>query len=150
MKAHSSDALGESDTLPERLVLFDGVCAVCDAAVQWILDHDPEQRFHFAPLQGPTAAAILGRHPELPAGLDSIVLVERGASGERVTTHSTAILRIAGDLPAPWSAARVLLWVPRLLRDPLYRGFAAVRYRVFGKLDACRIPTESQLALFLE
>lgn len=150
MSAAKSDVVSGADTLPDRLVLFDGVCAVCDAGVQWILDHDPEQRFSFAPLQGPTAAAILARHPELPANLDSIVLVRQLEGGESVTTHSSAILDIAAELPSPWSALAVFRWVPRLIRDPLYRGFAAVRYRVFGKLDSCRIPSEAQVALFLD
>lgn len=136
--------------LPEHLVLFDGVCAVCDAAVQWILDHDPEGVFHFAPLQGPTAAAILARHPELPRGLDSIVLVEQTDDGEQLSVHSAAILGIGAALPPPWSAARFLRWLPRLLRDPVYRAFAAVRYRIFGKLEACRLPTEDQAARFLD
>jgi predicted DCC family thiol-disulfide oxidoreductase YuxK len=125
----------------ERLVLFDGVCAVCDATVQWILDHDPDGLFHFAPLQGETAAAVLARHPELPADLDSIVLIEVGAGGaERASWHSAAILRIAGSLRAPWRLLSVFQVVPWFLRDPFYRGFAAIRYRVFGKLESCRMP----------
>lgn len=125
----------------ERLVLFDGVCAVCDATVQWILDHDPERRFHFAPLQGPTAAEVLARHPEIPANLDSIVFIEVGPGGvERATWHSTAILRMASALRAPWRWLAVFLVVPRFLRDPFYRAFAAIRYRVFGKLESCRLP----------
>lgn len=131
----------ERSPLPERVLLFDGVCAVCDATVQWVLDRDPEGHFAFAPLQGETAAAIFARHPELPENLDSLVLVERLPTGEeRVSWYSTAILRVAAELPPPWRWLRAALIVPAVLRDPFYRGFARVRYRVFGKLESCRMP----------
>ena len=135
--------------LPERIVLFDGECAVCDASVQWIRDHDPERRFHFAPLQGPTAAAILARHPELPADLDSLVLVHRRDGDESVAWYTDAVLGIASELPGIWSYAGWLRVVPAVLRDPAYRVFAAVRYRVFGRLDQCRLPTPEEAHLFL-
>ncbi len=126
-------------------MLFDGVCGLCDRSVQWLLDHDPEGRLRFAPLQGPTAAEVLGRHPELPGGLDSIVFVE----GDRVRTRSHALWAICAHLPSPWRWARVLLWVPAPLSDLGYRLLAALRYRVWGKLDACRIPSPDQQAAFL-
>ena len=135
--------------LPERIVLFDGECAVCDASVQWIRDHDPERRFHFAPLQGPTAAAILARHAELPADLDSLVLVNRQGDSESVVWYTDAVLGIASELPGIWGYAGILRVVPAVLRDPAYRLFAAVRYRVFGRLDQCRLPTPEEAHLFL-
>ena len=141
---HATDAdLDLPATTPafERLVLFDGVCAVCDATVQWILDHDPDNRFHFSPLQGETAQAILARHPEIPENLDSILFVRRFADGtERVTWYSTAMLDIASDLPAPWRYVTVFRVVPRFVRDPFYKGFASIRYKVFGKFESCRMP----------
>jgi predicted DCC family thiol-disulfide oxidoreductase YuxK len=137
--------------LPPRVVLFDGVCAVCDATVQFVLDRDPEGRFHFAPLQGPTAAEVFARHPEIPKGLDSILLVETDPSGvERVTWHSTAILRLCAGLGGAWGALGALRFVPALLRDPFYRAFAAIRYRVFGTLESCRIPKPEEASRFLD
>jgi len=137
--------------MPERLLLFDGVCAVCDATVQWVLDRDPGALFHFAPLQGETAASVLARHPELPANLDSLVLVERLPDGtERISWYSTAILRVAAELPAPWSWLRAALIVPAIVRDPFYRAFAKVRYRVFGKLESCRVPEPDTQDRFLD
>jgi predicted DCC family thiol-disulfide oxidoreductase YuxK len=135
--------------LPTRLVLFDGVCAVCDAGMTWLLDHDPDGRFTYAPLQGPTAATVLARHPELPSDLDTILYVTQTPGGERVTTHSTAILDIARDLGGPWAWLSVASVVPAFLRDPFYRAFAAIRYRVFGKRDSCRMPTPEEAARFL-
>jgi predicted DCC family thiol-disulfide oxidoreductase YuxK len=137
----------------QTLVLFDGTCAVCDATVTWILDHDPVGKFHFAPLQGPTAARVLARHPEIPAHLDSIVVIQRVPNvpdGERAFWHSAAILTIAAHLPAPWSWAALGRWVPSVARDLGYRAFAAIRYRVFGRLEACRIPDPRWDGRFLD
>jgi predicted DCC family thiol-disulfide oxidoreductase YuxK len=136
-----AESLTTAESDVERLVLFDGICAVCDATVQFLLDHDPEGRFHYAPLQGDTAQAVLARHPEIPRDLDSIIFVEKRPDGtEQVSWHSTAILRMAAGLGGPWGWLHALRIVPRWLRDPFYRGFAAVRYRVFGKLESCRMP----------
>jgi predicted DCC family thiol-disulfide oxidoreductase YuxK len=138
-----------SEDLPETLVLFDGVCAVCDGLVQWLLVHDTAGRLHYAPLQGPTAAAVRARHPEWPAQLDSIVLVRRVEGAERLSWHTAALIELAGELPPPWRAARHLWWVPGPLRDVAYRSFAATRYALFGTLDQCRLPTEVEQARFL-
>lgn len=145
--AHTSSAGPEF----RRLVLYDGVCAVCDATVQWILDHDPDGLFHFAPLHSDLAQTILSRHPELPDKLDSIVLVEKRPDGtERVSWHSTAVLGILAPLGLPWSLISAARLVPSALRDPFYRGFAKVRYRVFGTLDRCRLPEPEWEGRFLE
>jgi len=132
------------------LVLYDGLCGFCDVSVQWTLAHDPTGVFRFAPLQGPTATAILARHPEVPPDLDSILLVEVGPDGtEAVRWHSSAIFRICAGLDGPW---RFLSWLgvlPRPLTDLGYRLFARLRYRVWGRLDACRIPTPTERARFL-
>jgi predicted DCC family thiol-disulfide oxidoreductase YuxK len=136
--------------LPPRLILFDGVCAVCDAGMSWILDHDPHAAFAFAPLQGETAARILARHPEIPRDLDSMVYVEQTPTGERVSWHSTAVLRVAAGLPRPWRWFAALWVIPRPLRDAGYRVFAAVRYRVFGRLEACRIPKPGEAERFFD
>lgn len=149
MNARPAPVVASDPSLPARLVLFDGVCAVCDAGMAWILAHDPEERFAFAPLQGETAEAIRRRHPELPAHLDSIVYVEQIEGAERLSWHSTAIVRIAASLPPPWSWLRWIAWVPRPLRDLGYRLFARIRYRVFGQVDACRLPTEDEARRFL-
>lgn len=129
---------------PTRLILFDGICAVCDAGMTWVMDHDPDGRFHYAPLQGPTAQAILARHPELPDQLDSIVYVDRTGPTETVSWHTDALLDIAGELRWPWRWLTVGRWFPRVLRDLGYRAFAAVRYRVFGTLDHCRFPSQGE------
>jgi predicted DCC family thiol-disulfide oxidoreductase YuxK len=132
-------------TLPPRLVLFDGECGFCDASVQWLLDHDPEGRICFSPLQGETAAAIRARGG-WPEGLDSIVYVE---DGERLSWRSTAAVRIARALPWPWRVLAGFWLVPWPLRDLGYRMVAAVRYRIWGRRDACRLPAPEEAARFL-
>lgn len=132
------------------LVLYDGQCGFCAASVRWLLARDPEGRFRFAPLQGETATAILARHPELPPGLDSIVLVEAEGGAERVSWHSRAVFRILRRLGGAWGlVARFAALIPRPLADFGYRLFARLRYRVWGRLDACRLPTAAERERFL-
>lgn len=131
--------------LPENIVLFDGYCNLCDGAVRFIIDHDRAGRIRFASLQSEPGQALLEGFGHAAAAPESIVLVD----GDRLYERSDATLRIAALLDAPWSAARVLLAVPRPLRDSVYRFVARNRYRIFGKRDACRIPTPSESARFL-
>lgn len=146
--------MGSSDRSPpraaDRLVLYDGQCGFCDASVQWLLDHDPAGALRYAPLDGPTARAIRQRHPRMPPDLDSLVYVETDGRGrERVYWYSRAVLRICANLPLPWRLAAALRVVPFPLTDLLYRAFARMRYLVFGRLDACRIPAPEERARFL-
>ncbi|MCH7708936.1 MAG: DUF393 domain-containing protein [Myxococcales bacterium] len=134
----------------EYIVLFDGVCAFCDGMLQWLMDRDPQGRLSYAPLQGPTAGAIRRRHPLIPDDIDTIVLLESRDGVERVRLRSDAIFRICELLePRPvWLP--LLSWLPRPLADFGYRGFARLRYRLFGRFDTCRIPTPEERAHFLD
>jgi predicted DCC family thiol-disulfide oxidoreductase YuxK len=136
-------------SLPERLLLFDGVCGFCDGAVRWLLERDPSGRLYFAPLQGETAAALRARHPRIPDDVDTVVLVEQGPTGERVHLRSDAVLRSLALLASPWRFAAWLRVLPRALRDAGYRQFASRRYRWFGELDECRLPTAEERSRFL-
>lgn len=138
-------------TLPERLVLYDGQCGLCHKGVQFLLDHDPEARLMYAPLQGTTAESLRLRHPIIPKDIDTMVYVQALPDGaERVSLRSEAVLRIAAELPSPWRWARVLLIVPAFVRDVAYRFIASIRYRIWGQLDACRLPRPEERARFLE
>ena len=130
---------------PRRIVLFDGVCSVCDRSVHFIIDHDARGRFEFAPQQSPAGQALIARHG-IPNQLDTIVLIE----GDKAYTGSTAVLRVARLLDRPWPLFYALHWVPRPLRDFAYRFFVAHRYRWFGQLDACRVPTPELRSRFLD
>jgi predicted DCC family thiol-disulfide oxidoreductase YuxK len=138
-----------SEALPPRLVLYDGVCGLCDRSVQWLLTHDPGGALHFAPLQGETATALRARLPEIPSEVETIVFVERAEGGERVYLRSRAAFRIARYLAGPF---RMLAWLgvfPRVLTDLAYRLVARVRYRIWGQLEQCRVPLPGERARFL-
>ena len=140
--ADDRDAAGETDG---PVVLYDGVCGLCDRSVQLILRNDRRGRFRFAALQSEPGAALLRKHG-LPAGaLDSIVLVEGG----RAWRKSRAALRIARRMDAPWPLLWPLLIVPRPVADLFYDLVARNRYRIFGTLDACMIPPPEVRARFL-
>jgi predicted DCC family thiol-disulfide oxidoreductase YuxK len=125
------------------VVLFDGVCNLCNGSVVFIIRRDPRGVFRFAPLQSPAAAALLGeRVGALP---DSLVLIENG----RVYTQSTAVLRVARRLRQPWPLVSALIVLPAPLRDWLYAWIARNRYRWFGRREVCMVPTPELQARFL-
>lgn len=128
------------------VVLFDGVCNVCDASVQFIMDHDRSQTVRFASLQSAVGQDLARAHGVDPELLDTLVWIENG----RGHVRSDAVLRIAAHLGRPWSWARGLAVVPRPLRDAAYRLVARNRTRWFGRRDACRIPTPDVRARFLD
>lgn len=129
------------------IVLFDGVCNLCNASVTFIIDHDPGAIFRFAALQSDAGRELL-RSQGIPAHRgdpDSIVLVEDG----KVFGESTAALRIARRLSGPIRLLAVCLLLPRALRDPIYRFVARHRYRWFGRTESCRVPTPALRSRFL-
>lgn len=127
------------------IVLYDGVCGLCDRSVQLILRNDRRGRFRFAALQSEVGRALLERFGLPVEELDSVVLVEDG----RAWRKSRAALRIARRMDAPWPLLWPLMIVPRPLADFAYGLVAKNRYRMFGKLDACMIPPPEVRARFL-
>ena len=119
--------------MPQAVVLFDGVCNLCNGAVQFIIERDPAGLFQFASLQSPAGAALAERHSIDATALDSVILVEAGRAYQR----SDAALRIAAQLHGWWSWLRWLRLVPRPLRDWVYDWVARHRYRIFGRREAC-------------
>lgn len=133
-------AAGEPIAEPAGIVLFDGVCGFCDAAVRWLLRHDPEGRLRFAPLQGETAARLRAREPSIPEGLGTLVYVVASDAGERIYLRSEAVFRACAAISGAPRWVGILARLPRALTDLGYRLVARLRYRLFGRLDACRIP----------
>jgi len=127
------------------IVLFDGVCNVCNSAVNFIIDRDPDERFHFASLQSPQGMALATSHGVDASKISTVVLIDEG----KAYTNSTALLRVARRLRAPWPLAYAAMLVPRALRDAAYRFFVANRYRWFGKSETCRVPTPEIRRRFL-
>ena len=132
-------------TVAHPVLLFDGVCNLCHGAVRFVLDHDREARFRFAPLQSEVGRALLARFELDPAALDTIVLIDEAGAHLR----SDAALRIARRLGAPWSWLGPLAAIPRPLRDAVYDFIARRRYRWFGRKDVCPIPRPEWRERFL-
>ncbi|MBL7990885.1 MAG: DUF393 domain-containing protein [Candidatus Kapabacteria bacterium] len=129
----------------KTIVFFDGVCNLCNGAVNWLIDRDTHHHLYFAPLQGETFATMREDKNISPDDLSTIVLWSEG----RFTTHSEAVLRTCAALGGVWRLAVVGLIVPAFLRDGVYRFIARHRYRWFGKADACRVPTPELAKKFL-
>ena len=128
------------------VVLFDGVCNLCNGAVNFIIDRDPVAHFRFAPLQSAYARDLLSQQGiQAQHQPDSILLVE----GTFIYQESTAVLRIARRLRWPWAWVYGAIILPRPVRDLVYRWIARHRYRWFGKSDACRVPTPELRSRFL-
>lgn len=134
------------------IVLYDGVCGLCNRMVQFLLKRDTEGRLRFASLQSEFAERVLTRHGIDPSDLDTVQLVvDYEQPGERVLGRSDAILRAGEELGMPWkllaTSARI---VPQALRDTVYRLVARNRYRVFGKYETCMLPDPDQRHRFLD
>ena len=144
-----------------RVVLYDGVCNVCNAFVGFVLERDSRREVFFLPLSSRAAGRLL-RHFGLPAALDSIVVIDRAEDVVRLLQsaspsaplppssaacayiRSTAVLTAVAGLGWPWSLSCLLLLVPQPLRDAAYRAFASVRYAAFGRSEEeqCRLPSK--------
>lgn len=134
-----------------QLVLYDGLCGLCDRTVQFLLARDRGRVLFFAPLQGETASAVLARHC-LGADLSTMVFVrDAGLPEEEVLLRSDGVLGALLAIGGPWGLlARVARLVPWPLRDAVYRWIAANRYRWFGRLDTCRVPSPEERRRFLD
>jgi len=134
------------------IILYDGVCGLCNQMVQFLLKHDRDGRLRFASLQSDFAAKVLQRHGFDPKDLDTLHVVENFEQpDERVLQRSDAILRAGRELGGFWSGlSSVAKVIPRNLRDVVYRFVAQNRYRVFGKYDTCMLPDPKQRSRFLD
>jgi predicted DCC family thiol-disulfide oxidoreductase YuxK len=129
------------ENTPVPLVLYDGVCGLCNGLVQFILRHDHRGVFKFAPIQGPTGRAILtslGSDPDLPSSFH--VVAGHGTGHSQVFAKSDAVVFVARRLPWPWRMAGTLRLFPRSWRDSAYDLIARTRYRWFGRYDQCLLP----------
>lgn len=127
------------------ILLYDGVCGLCNGAVQWILRRDPEGPMRFATLQGPVGREAMRRLPQL-AEVDSVILLHP----EGAWIKSTAALEIVRYVGGAWSLALVGYLLPRAIRDWMYTFVARRRYARFGKYESCPLPAPGQRARFLD
>jgi predicted DCC family thiol-disulfide oxidoreductase YuxK len=131
------------DSAMQPVILFDGVCHLCHAAVRWVIDRDAKGVFRFASLQSEAAREVLQGVGELP---DSVVLVDE----EGVHTRSEAAMRIARRLGFPYSLVALGRLMPGFLRDRVYGWVARNRYGWFGRMDSCKVPTAELAWRFLD
>ena len=131
--------------LTHSIILFDGVCNLCNGAVNFVIKRDPGNVFKFTPLQEKQGVLLLKKHAIDAQKLDSIVLVEN----KKVYTKSSAALRIARKMSNLWPLFFVLLIIPKFIRDGVYDFIAKNRYKWFGKKEQCMIPTPGLKEKFL-
>lgn len=129
----------------DGLMLFDGMCNLCDGAVRTVMALDRDSAIRFTPLQTPYGQKLAALHGVDPDSPESLVFLEHG----RALTKTAAFAAILRRMPAPWRWLAIVDHWPRGLTDRVYDWIAVNRYRLFGRRDRCVIPTESQRARFL-
>lgn len=120
----------------QPIVLFDGVCGLCNGAVKFIIRRDRNKRFLFAPLQSDIGQELLKRHGLPQTSWQSLALIDNG----QAFAKSAAVLRICRLLPGLWPVLYAGVALPSPIRDAIYDWVARNRYRWFGKQDACMMP----------
>jgi len=138
--------------MPHPILLYDGVCGLCNRLVQFILRRDRNAIFQFTSLQSPFAARILARHGLNPADLDTVhVVVNHERADESLLSRSDAVRYVLRELGVFWRFAGSLLsCLPRPVCDWGYRVVARNRYRIFGRYDVCPLPSETVRRRFLD
>jgi len=138
--------------MPHPILLYDGVCGLCNRFVQFILRRDRNAIFRFASLQSPVAALILTRHGVNPTDLDTVyVVINQELPDEYLLSRSDAVLFVLKQLGGVWRpAASILQLLPKVLRDPAYNTVARHRYRIFGRSDVCTLPRDADHTRFLD
>ncbi len=133
------------------IILYDGVCGLCDRFVQFVLKRDAAATFRFAPLQSAFAGKLLARHGVDHADLNTVYLVlDAEGPGERLLQKSKAVFTVLSRLGPGWRLLALLRVLPAFLLDPFYSLVASVRYRLFGRFDACALPSKEWRSRFIE
>jgi predicted DCC family thiol-disulfide oxidoreductase YuxK len=133
------------------IILYDGVCGLCNRLVQFVIKRDRRNRFHFAALQSAFAHDVLTRHGRDPRELDTLyVVIDHGEPSERLERKGRGALFILRQLGGIWSLSRVFSVLPTGLLDFGYDRVARVRYRLFGKSETCLLPAPEQRAKFID
>jgi predicted DCC family thiol-disulfide oxidoreductase YuxK len=130
----------------KAVILFDGVCNLCNGFVQFLIQRDPKRRYRYASLQSEAGQSLM-KEAGLPVDeIDSVVLIEDG----KAYTHSDVALRVARHMSGLWPMAVVFYSIPKGIRDRIYNWIARNRYRWFGKRESCMVPTPELKSLFLD
>ncbi|MBV4356945.1 thiol-disulfide oxidoreductase DCC family protein [Pinibacter aurantiacus] len=127
------------------VILFDGVCNLCNSSVQFVIKRDKQNRFQFASLQSDFGQRILSQHNLSSSDFNSFLLFEN----DKLFTKSTGALKVLSQLQN-WRWSTIFLFIPKFIRDAVYSFIARNRYRWFGKREACWVPTPELKAKFLQ
>lgn len=128
-----------------HVIIFDGVCNFCNSSINFIIKRDHSNKFVFAPMQSPAAKKLIADYNVENVGFDTFLLIKDGKCFYR----TNAAIEIAQDLRGAWHLFKVFRIIPRPIRDYFYRLFARNRYRIFGKTEACMVPTKELKNKFL-
>ncbi len=128
------------------VVLFDGVCNLCNSSVNWIIDHDKKNEFRFASLQSEYGQRMVQQYNISGNYMDTVVLIKN----DRAYLRSAAVLQVLRGIGGIYSLAMVFYIFPAFIRDVVYNFIAKNRYRWFGKQESCRIPTPELKAKFID
>lgn len=129
-----------------KIILFDGVCNLCNSSVQKVIKNDSKNIFKFASLQSDFGQRFLNENQLNSEEFDSIILID----GDKFYTSSDAALRIGKELKGIYKISSLLLLIPKFIRDGVYRIISKNRYRWFGKQNSCWIPTKELQDKFIE
>ena len=131
----------------KKIILFDGVCNLCDSSVQFIIKHDKKDIFRFASLQSEVGQQLMNERGIDSEEIDSIILI---IPGQAYYTKSSAALEISKDLSGGYSLLGNFLYLPEFIRNSVYDFIARNRYKWYGKKDNCMIPTPELKAKFID
>ena len=134
----------------KHLILYDGVCGLCNRLNQFVLARDKQRKFLFASLQSRLAEEVLAAYGKRPEDLNTLyVIVDYKQASERILSRSRAVLYILAELGGVWSLARALRILPDFILNVGYNFLAKIRYRIFGKYETCLMPRPEHKDRFL-
>jgi len=133
-------------TIPDNLILFDGVCNLCSALVQFVIRHDPAAKFRFAAIQSEIGGEIFQSHGLDLTDLQTFVFAAEG----KMFLRSDAAIEVVSRFGGAWRIFRIFQLVPKVLRDSIYSFVARNRYRWFGRNETCMVPTAEIKERFLD
>jgi len=128
------------------VILFDGVCNLCNSSVLFVIKHDPKKQFRFASIQGDYGQQVLKQFQLPPDSLNSFILLK----DNQIYTHSTGALKVAKQLSGPWPLLYAFIIVPPFIRNAVYQFIANNRYKWFGKKEQCMVPSPALKELFYQ
>lgn len=120
-----------------KIILFDGVCNLCNSSIQKVIENDDKNIFQFASLQSDFGQGFLKKNDFNQDEFNSIILID----GEKFYTQSDAALRIGKELKGIYKISKYLLWIPKFIRNTVYKYISRNRYNWFGKKESCWLPT---------